>query len=40
MHVWVIVLPCSRQETLLPMELWNIFEHLMASFLYAEKAYS
>lgn len=25
MYVWVIVLPCSRQEALLPVELWNIW---------------
>lgn len=41
MHAWVILLPSSRQETPLPMEVWSTFEqHLVASFLSAGKAYS
>lgn len=41
MHTWVILLPCSRQEAPLPMELRNTFKkRLVASFLSAGRAYS
>lgn len=33
MPVWVILLPCNRQETPLLVELWNTFkQHLVSSF--------